>query len=328
MDPPPPVPPPLPFPPSLAASSKGSNTPSKKRGRPPGSRNRVPATNGGGSVVEPNRPNLDTASTVISALKFPLPGPPPRPTPAPTVKKAASSSSSSSTNGAVAPPVAPPPPTNGRAPRASKVNANLRMVDAARRDNSPPPSPPTPKAAKIVPVVEVVPPPAAPPPAKPVVLDPSAPSLHKNPAIAFRSLPKATPLDFKTVKTKGPRIPPPRTEPRAFGLTEAPTFYPSKEEFQNPMEYIRWCGEEGGASQFGICKIVPPDGWQPPFVMNTEVSQLSGSRGAERTREGREREVKLTFSFLSSSSPSPDLQVRCSFSLSGLRENSQTDIWM
>lgn len=275
MDPPPPVPPPLPVLKSLSVSSSGSNTPSKKRGRPPGSRNRAgPATNGGGSLAEPNRPNLDTASNVISALKFPLPGPAPRAAPAaPAVKKAPSTSSSSSTSNVVAPPpvVAAPLPTNGRAPRASKVNANLRMVDAARRDTSPPPSPPTPKPAKVVPVAQAVPPP---PPAKPVVVDPSAPSLQKNPAIAFRSLPKATPLDFKTVKTKGPRIPPPRTQPRAFGLTEAPTFYPSKEEFKNPMEYIRWCGSEGGAKEYGICKIVPPEGWQPPFVMDTEVSFL------------------------------------------------------
>lgn len=108
--------------------------------------------------------------------------------------------------------------------------------------------------------------------------DPSGPSLAKNPAIAFYAKPKAVKLDMNSVKTKGPRVPKPRTEERAFGLTEAPTFYPTRDEFKDPMEYIRWCGDEGGAKDFGICKIVPPEGWQPPFVMDTEVSFAPGLR--------------------------------------------------
>ena len=37
------------------------------------------------------------------------------------------------------------------------------------------------------------------------------------------------------------------------------------------MTYIRSIFEKG--SKFGICKIVPPDGWNPDFAIDTEVSR-------------------------------------------------------
>lgn len=44
----------------------------------------------------------------------------------------------------------------------------------------------------------------------------------------------------------------------------APTFYPSIEEFeQGPMAYIEKIRKQ--AMSYGICKIVPPKGWNPPF---------------------------------------------------------------
>ena len=49
-------------------------------------------------------------------------------------------------------------------------------------------------------------------------------------------------------------------------LPWAPVFYPTVEEFQgNPLDYIgRVCRPV--AEKYGICKIVPPDGWHPtPF---------------------------------------------------------------
>lgn len=53
-----------------------------------------------------------------------------------------------------------------------------------------------------------------------------------------------------------------------FGLEEAPTFYPTAEEFVDPMEYITSIGPQG--RPYGIAKIVPPEGWRMPFSLPTE----------------------------------------------------------
>jgi hypothetical protein len=55
-----------------------------------------------------------------------------------------------------------------------------------------------------------------------------------------------------------------------FGLKEAPTYRPTAEEFKDPVQYIAKIREE--AAKFGIAKIVPPDSWNPPFAVDTEVS--------------------------------------------------------
>lgn len=49
-------------------------------------------------------------------------------------------------------------------------------------------------------------------------------------------------------------------------ITEAITFTPSVDEFKEPLEYIekiRLIGEK-----YGVCKIVPPADWKPPFVID------------------------------------------------------------
>jgi [histone H3]-trimethyl-L-lysine4 demethylase len=82
---------------------------------------------------------------------------------------------------------------------------------------------------------------------------------------------RAPVLDLKTVERKGhpsARNPPPRTRPH--GLLEAPTFRPTEAEFRDPMAYIRSIFDK--ASKFGICKIVPPESWNPDFAIDTEVS--------------------------------------------------------
>ena len=44
----------------------------------------------------------------------------------------------------------------------------------------------------------------------------------------------------------------------------APTFYPTVEEFEaGPMGYIEKIRHQ--AQKYGICKIVPPSGWNPEF---------------------------------------------------------------
>ena len=76
-------------------------------------------------------------------------------------------------------------------------------------------------------------------------------------------------LDMSSVKTAGPRSPPPRNHPRPFGLEDCPTYYPTMEEFKDPLGYIRSISEH--AKNYAICKIVPPESWKMPFTTDSEV---------------------------------------------------------
>ncbi|KAH7477291.1 Lysine-specific demethylase 5C [Phytophthora ramorum] len=66
-----------------------------------------------------------------------------------------------------------------------------------------------------------------------------------------------------------------------------PVFYPTAEEFQHPLKFISSIRHIG--MQAGICKIVPPKGWRPPFAINektfrfrTRVQQLNCIEGHSR----------------------------------------------
>lgn len=50
------------------------------------------------------------------------------------------------------------------------------------------------------------------------------------------------------------------------GLPAAPVFRPSAEEWQDPLSYLAYVRQH--ADTVGIAKIVPPEGWQPPFVID------------------------------------------------------------
>ncbi|UZJ55481.1 hypothetical protein CBS101457_004801 [Exobasidium rhododendri] len=69
-----------------------------------------------------------------------------------------------------------------------------------------------------------------------------------------------------------PREIPPRLRPRLYGLEEAPTFYPTPEEFADPLSYIQYIGDPkgGNGKAYGIVKIVPPAGWNPEFVLDQD----------------------------------------------------------
>ncbi|KAL9094407.1 MAG: hypothetical protein Q9165_003257 [Trypethelium subeluteriae] len=77
------------------------------------------------------------------------------------------------------------------------------------------------------------------------------------------------PLDMSSVERRGQplvgREPPKQSRP--FGLKEAPTYRPTEEEWKNPFEYVQKIRPE--AQQYGLCKIVPPDSWNPDLAIDT-----------------------------------------------------------
>lgn len=96
------------------------------------------------------------------------------------------------------------------------------------------------------------------------------PGPARNPMRKAQTVEKAPALDMATVRTVAPREEPPkRNKPRLFGLEHCPVFYPTVDEFAQPMVYMQKVGKE--AREYGIAKIVPPEGWKPPFVLDTEV---------------------------------------------------------
>lgn len=113
---------------------------------------------------------------------------------------------------------------------------------------------------------------------------PPNPSLHPLRKIQSVDTP-LPPLPLNTSSTENDRVPmipthhctprvsPPRLRPRLFGLEEAPVFYPTREEFADPLAYIKYVGDPkgGNGKAYGIVKIVPPEGWNPEFVLNQDV---------------------------------------------------------
>lgn len=96
---------------------------------------------------------------------------------------------------------------------------------------------------------------------------PSGPSSSRNP---LRKPPITNPpFHLDSVRTEAPRHPPSRSGTRLFGLEECPSFYPTAEQFLDPLAYIDSIGAE--AKPYGICKVIPPEGWRMPFSLETDT---------------------------------------------------------
>jgi hypothetical protein len=51
-------------------------------------------------------------------------------------------------------------------------------------------------------------------------------------------------------------------------VKDAPEFRPSAAEWANPIAYIEKIRVE--AEAFGIAKIIPPAGWEPPYTLKDD----------------------------------------------------------
>ncbi|GAA5978531.1 hypothetical protein JCM10908_004391 [Rhodotorula pacifica] len=165
-------------------------------------------------------------------------------------------------------------PTAGRmGVRASKATALAAMQQSSKAAAAAAAAASSSKSpAPVEPVQQPTPPPA-PPAAKPEPKEEEflGPHPSKNSIRRATRLPTAPPLDFSTLRMSAPRMPnpPPREKPRMFDLEEAPVYHPTIEQFSQPMEYIERIARD--AKDYGICKIVPPEGWRPPFSIDTET---------------------------------------------------------
>ncbi|ENN74310.1 lysine-specific demethylase lid isoform X3 [Dendroctonus ponderosae] len=74
--------------------------------------------------------------------------------------------------------------------------------------------------------------------------------------------------------------------------SEAPVFYPTEEEFLDPLAYIAKIRPV--AENTGICKIKPPGRWQPPFAVDVDKLRFTPRIQRLNELEAKTR-VKLNF---------------------------------
>ncbi|XP_049817901.1 lysine-specific demethylase lid isoform X3 [Aethina tumida] len=73
---------------------------------------------------------------------------------------------------------------------------------------------------------------------------------------------------------------------------EAPVFYPTEEEFMDPLAYISKIRPTAECT--GICKIKPPSNWQPPFAVDVDKLRFTPRIQRLNELEAKTR-VKLNF---------------------------------
>ena len=73
---------------------------------------------------------------------------------------------------------------------------------------------------------------------------------------------------------------------------ECPVFRPTAEEFQEPLKYVAKI--KPIAEKHGICKVIPPDDWTPPFAVDVDTFKFVPR--IQRLNElAAETRVKLQF---------------------------------
>ena len=76
---------------------------------------------------------------------------------------------------------------------------------------------------------------------------------------------------------------------------EAPVFHPTSIEFQDCLNYVKKI--KPIAEKYGICKIIPPKGWQPPFAL--DINQLKVQPRLQKINElDAHTRIKLNFIYL------------------------------
>ncbi|KAI0123405.1 PLU-1-like protein [Xylariales sp. AK1849] len=114
-----------------------------------------------------------------------------------------------------------------------------------------------------------------------------------NPQLPLSSM-RSAPLDLRSVERRGqPTASRESTKRnRPHGLQEAPSYRPTQEEWRDPFEYIRKITPE--ASKYGVCKIIPPDSWNPDFAIDTEKFHFRTRKQELNSVEGSTR-ANLTY---------------------------------
>ncbi|KAI1372793.1 PLU-1-like protein [Hypoxylon crocopeplum] len=109
-----------------------------------------------------------------------------------------------------------------------------------------------------------------------------------NPQVPLSSM-RSAPLDLTSVERRG-QATASREAPkwnRPYGLEEAPTYRPTEEEWKDPFEYVRKITPQ--AREYGICKIIPPDSWNPDFAIDTEKFHFRTRKQELNSVEGSTR---------------------------------------